>query len=373
METKASKNGRHLKSGYTTGTCATLAAKAATTMLFTKERCTSTWVMTPKGVKITVDIEDIKLSPHKVSCAVRKDSGDDPDVTNGLLIYAEVELTDTPEIVLDGGVGVGRVTRPGLEQKIGEAAINKVPRQMIKQVVSEVLESQGYVGGIKVIISIPDGEKVAKKTFNPRLGIVGGISVIGTSGIVEPMSEKALIDTILVEMKVLKASHLDYIMITPGNYGIDFIKEKLKVDLDKAVKCSNFVGEAIDFAQDLNFKGILLIGHVGKFVKLAAGIMNTHSKQADARMEVIATHAALEGASIALLEKIMACISTDDAIKHLKEVGLLEKTMARITKRIEYYVSLRSGEDLEVGVIYFSNVHGILGKTSKVDELLGHL
>lgn len=373
METKVSNNGCYLKSGYTTGTCATLAAKAATLMLLTKEECTSTWVMTPKGVKITVDIEDIKMSSHKVSCAVRKDSGDDPDVTNGLLIYAEVELTDTPEIILDGGVGVGRVTRPGLQQEIGEAAINKVPKQMIKQAVSEVLESQGYVGGAKVIISIPDGEEIAKKTFNPRLGIVGGISIIGTSGIVEPMSEKALIETILVEMKVLKASNLDYIMITPGNYGVDFIKAHLKVDLDKAVKCSNFVGEAIDFAVDLKFKGILLIGHVGKFIKLAAGIMNTHSKQADARMEVLAAHAALEGASVELLEKIMACISTDDAIKHLKEAGLLEKTMARITKRIEYYVSHRSGEDIEIGVLYFSNVHGILGKTSKVDEILEYL
>lgn len=373
MAEKVGKNTRHLKSGYTTGTCATLAAKAATTMLFVNEPRTTESVIVPKGVKILANVEDIKRESNKLSCAVRKYSGDDPDVTNGLLIYAEVELIESPEVIVEGGKGVGRVTKPGLQQEIGEAAINKVPKQMIQQVVAEVLEKQGYAGGAKVTITVPGGEEIAKKTFNPRLGIVGGISIVGTSGIVEPMSEKALIDTILVEMKVLKASGLEYIMITPGNYGADFIKEQLKIDLNKAVRCSNFVGEAIDFAQDVGFKGILLIGHVGKFIKLAAGIMNTHSKQADGRMEVIAVHAALEGASTEILEKIMACISTDEAIKYLQEAGIFEGTMARITKRIATYVGHRSGEDLEVGVIFFSNIYGILGQTSKVDELLEHL
>lgn len=361
-----------LKSGYTTGTCATLAAKAAATMLFTKSLVTSEWITTPKGVKVTVEIEDIKQFANKVSCGVRKYSGDDPDVTNGLMIYAEVELTPNPGIMIDGGEGVGRVTKPGLQQEIGEAAINKVPKQMITQAVSDVLEKEGYMGGAKVVISIPGGAEIAKKTFNPRLGIVGGISVIGSSGIVEPMSEKALIDTILVEMKVLKAGGLDYIMITPGNYGSDFIRDELKLDLNKAVRCSNFVGEAIGFAKDLNLKGVLLIGHVGKFIKLAAGIMNTHSKQADARMEILTAHSALEGASTEVLEEIMACVSTDEAIKCLKEAGLLEKVMARITRKIEYYMTLKAGENMEVGVIYFSNVHGILGKTSKVEKLLEH-
>ena len=370
MEEIKVQNKGKLRNGYTTGPCAAIAAKASAIMLFTKNVIEKEKIITPKGIEICVKIYNAELKDKMVSCGVKKDAGDDPDITNGVIVYAQVELIDGTEILIDGGIGVGRVTKPGLQQKIGEAAINKVPRQMIENEVAKVFSDIGYEGGAKVIISIPEGVDIAQKTFNPRLGIEGGISVLGTSGIVEPMSEQALIDTILVEMKVKKANGADYLIITPGNYGTDFIKEHMKLDLEQAVKCSNFIGETIDFAMELNLRGILLVGHVGKFVKLAAGIMNTHSKQADGRMDVITANAALEGAPVVVLEKLMDCVSTDEAMKILQETGIMERTMKRIADRIEYYVAQRARGELQTGVVFFSNIYGILGKTSQVDWLL---
>lgn len=361
---------RELKSGYTTGTCAAIAAKAAASMIFKQCEIQSEQIMTPKGILVRTDIHDIHKDDNKVSCAVQKDAGDDPDVTHGILIYARVELKKESDIEIDGGTGVGRVTKPGLSQEIGEAAINPVPKRMIEKEVREVLDSNGYFGGAKVIISVPEGERVAKKTFNPRLGIVNGISILGTTGIVEPMSERALIDTIKVEMQVLKANGIKNLVITPGNYGENFIKETLHLDLKQSVTCSNFIGEAIDTAVDMGFESILLIGHVGKFVKLAAGIMNTHSHQADGRMEVFTAHAALAGAEIKTLEKIMECISADEAIRILKEYGIYESTMENILKKADFHITERCMNQVPIGAIFFSNVHGMLGMTDMAKELL---
>lgn len=359
-----------LKKGYTTGTCATIAAKAAAEMLFLGKKIEKESIITPSGVKVECDIINIELKKNAVSCGVKKYSGDDPDVTNGILIYAEVKLKKERELSLDGGIGVGRVTKSGLQQKIGEAAINKVPRKMILNAVAEAFEKYGYEGGADILISIPEGVEIAKKTFNPRLGIVGGISVLGTSGIVEPMSEQAIIDTIKVEIDVKKANEGDYIMIAPGNYGIDFIKQEFNLDLDKAVKCSNFIGDALDFAVKADFKGVLLIGHIGKLVKLGAGIMNTHSRNADGRMEVFAANTAMVSDNIGLIRKIMECITTDEAIKLLKEENICDRVMERITDKIKFYVDNRVKNEIEIGIIVFSNVYGILGKSSNADDLI---
>lgn len=278
--------------------------------------------------------------------------------------------------MIDGGRGVGRVTKPGLEQPVGAAAINKVPRQMIRENLEAVCEKYGWQGGLKAVISIPQGEELAAKTFNPRLGIVGGISVLGTSGIVEPMSEQALIETIRVEMRQKLANGMEYLLVVPGNYGIDFLEQYGHgLDLNDAVKCSNFVGEALDAAVEFGAKGVLLVGHIGKFVKLAGGIMNTHSHNADSRMELLTVHAALLGAPTELLQKMMECVTTDDALKYLKEAGLLKPVMDRIMERMEFYVNHRTQSSIELGVITFSNVFGILGQTSKVPDLvekIGH-
>ena len=373
MEEYIYKNHKKLRYGYTTGSCAAAASKAAAAMLLSGKEISDVELMTPKGIALRLEVLEIHCTKTSVSCAIRKDGGDDPDVTNGILIYAKVsrEPEDEAQIIIDGGIGVGRVTKPGLEQPVGAAAINKVPRQMIRENLEAVCEQYHYHGKLSVVISIPAGVELAAKTFNPRLGIVGGISVLGTSGIVEPMSEQALIDTIRVEMRQKLANGMEYLLVVPGNYGIDFLDQYGHgLQLEDAVKCSNFVGEALDAAVEFGAKGVLLVGHIGKFVKLAGGIMNTHSHNADARMELLTVHAALLGAPVELLQKMMECVTTDDALKYLKEADLMEPVMERIMEKMEFYVNQRAQHQLELGVITFSNVFGILGQTKNVPDLV---
>ena len=373
MEQFVYKNHKKLRYGYTTGSCAAAASKAAAAMLLSGKEISYVELHTPKGIDLRLEVLDISREDNAVSCAIQKDGGDDPDVTNGILIYAKVsrEPADEAQIIIDGGIGVGRVTKPGLEQPVGAAAINKVPRQMIRENLEAVCEQYHYHGKLSVVISIPSGVELAAKTFNPRLGIVGGISVLGTSGIVEPMSEQALIDTIRVEMRQKLANGMEYLLVVPGNYGIDFLDQYGHgLQLEDAVKCSNFVGEALDAAVEFGAKGVLLVGHIGKFVKLAGGIMNTHSHNADARMELLTVHAALLGAPVELLHKMMECVTTDDALKYLKEADLMEPVMERIMEKMEFYVNQRAQHQLELGVITFSNVFGILGQTKNVPDLV---
>ena len=361
---------KKMRTGYTTGSCAAAAAKAAVCMLLSGEVIQQVRLMTPKGVELDLEVEQIERRQHGVRCAVRKDSGDDPDVTNGIYVYAEVRKEPEPGIYLDGGEGIGRITKKGLEQPVGAAAINRVPRQMILEAVKEQSIRYGYQGGLSVIISAPEGKKLAAKTFNPRLGIENGISILGTSGIVEPMSEKALTDTIFLELKMLKENGIDRCCVVPGNYGRDFLAEQLGVDTDQAVKCSNYIGETIDAAVNLEMRSLLLIGHIGKLIKVAAGVMNTHSRQADCRMEVLAAYAAAEGASAECVQAILSCITTTEALKLLKEKGILSGVMERVMERIEFHLCHRAGGSLQVEAIVFSTEDGILGKTKRAEALL---
>lgn len=361
---------KKMRTGYTTGSCAAAAAKAAVCMLLSGEVIQQVRLMTPKGVELDLEVEQIQRRQHGVRCAVRKDSGDDPDVTNGIYVYAEVRKEPEPGIYLDGGEGIGRITKKGLEQPVGAAAINRVPRQMILEAVKEQSIRYGYQGGLSVIISAPEGKKLAAKTFNPRLGIENGISILGTSGIVEPMSEKALTDTIFLEMKMLKENGIDRCCVVPGNYGRDFLAEQLGVDTDQAVKCSNYIGETIDAAVNLEMRSLLLIGHIGKLIKVAAGVMNTHSRQADCRMEVLAAYAAAEGASAECVQAILSCITTMEALELLKEKGILSGVMERVMERIDFHLRHRAGGSLQVEAIVFSTEDGILGKTKRAEALL---
>ena len=364
------KNNKKMRMGYTTGSCAAAASKAAAWMLLHGQILPEVELMTPKGIGLRLEVLDPKLSQGEASCAIRKDAGDDPDVTDGLLIYATVRRAEKPGVTLDGGKGVGRVTRVGLEQAVGDAAINKVPRQMIREGVEEICRAAGYTGGLSVIISIPGGEELARKTFNPRLGIVGGISVLGTSGIVEPMSEEALIQTIRVDIKMQLSGGRSYLVLVPGNYGLDFLEDYEPEVLKRSVKYSNFLGEAIDAAVEFGAKGILLVGHIGKLVKLAAGIMNTHSRNADARMDILTAHAAVLGADQETAVRLMDCITTDEALDILKEKGLLEPVMKRLMERMEFYVDHRSGKSLERGILTFSLEQGVLGESLDVRRLI---
>lgn len=369
MEEFIVRDGKTLRLGYTTGSCATAASKAACRMLLTQTAAETVSLIPPKGIPLELEVLEITMTENAVKCAIRKDGGDDPDITSGSLIFAEVSKREEPGIFIDGGFGVGRVTKRGLDQPVGNAAINSTPRRMIRENLEQVCRECGYEGGLKVIISVPDGQMLAKKTFNPRLGIVGGISILGTTGIVEPMSEKALLDTIRVELRQRKANGADYVLLTPGNYGSDYIKNTLGIDPTIAVQASNFIGDTIDMCKEMGFQGALLIGHVGKLVKIAGGMLNTHSKYGDCRMEILAAHAGAAGTAPEVLDEILTCVACDDVLRILEEHGGYEKTMDRVIGRIHDHLQHRSDE-MKIGAFMFSKEYGLLGQTPNAKSLL---
>lgn len=363
------KNNKKMRMGYTTGSCAAAAAKGAAMMLLQCCELSNVDLMTPKGILLNLELLDIQRTETSVSCAVRKDGGDDPDATNGILVYAAASRIREAGVYIDGGIGVGRVTKPGLEQPVGNAAINRVPRQMIAQEVSQVCEQCEYDGGISIVISIPEGVEIGKKTFNPRLGIMGGISVLGTSGIVEPMSEAALIRSIEIEMNMILKKGNPYLLITPGNYGRTFIREHMSLDVEQGMKCSNYVGETIDMAVASEAKGILFISHIGKFIKVAGGIMNTHSRHADSRAELMAAFAIRAGANLEQAKALLDCITTDECLGLLKEWKLIDAVMKLVIEKILFYLNHRAYDKLEIGVVLFSNEYGFLGESDNVKDL----
>ena len=361
---------RLLRCGYTTGTCAALAAAGAAQLLLSGKTPARLALVTPKGLRVEVEPEDCRLTDDEARCAVRKDAGDDPDVTDGMLVYAAVRRTDQG-ITVDGGEGVGRVTKPGLDQPVGAAAINTIPRRMIRAAVEEVCAELGYAGGLAVTVSIPGGAERAKKTFNPLLGIEGGLSVLGTSGIVEPMSEQALVDTIAVELRQRAAADRSRVILTPGNYGMDFLRRSdPALEGIGTVRCSNFLGDALDLAAVEGFREVLLVGHIGKLVKLAGGVMNTHSHMADCRRELFCAHAAICGADNATCRALMEQATSDGCLAVLKEAGLLEPVMESLCTAIQTVLDRRADGAFTVGAVLFSNEYGLLGVTVGAEELL---
>ena len=355
-----------MKYGFTTGSCAAAASGAAAYMLLTGKTKTDITVETPSGRIFKAAILDIKRSENSVSCAVRKTAGDDPDITDGALIYSEVSIRESG-FSIDGGKGVGRVTRPGLDQPVGAAAINRVPREMIEKKVSEVCSFTGYSGGLKIIISVPEGERLAEKTFNPKLGIAGGISILGTSGIVEPMSERAFIETIRLELKQKRAEGERRTVISPGNYGREFMKKSYGFDLDRSVKCGNFIGLTVDMAKEEGFGELLLVGHIGKLIKVAGGIMNTHSREADCRMEILASLGLLCGADGGTARSILRCALTDEAVEILDEAGIKQAVMNMAVERICGNLERRT-EKMKIECMMFSNKFGELGKSREAEK-----
>lgn len=369
-----------MRKGFTTGSCSAAAAKAACYMLLTGNKKNNISIQTPAGITFDADIVDIQIEENSVSCAVIKDGGDDPDVTTGSHVVAsvsilnqgqELETANAPKIEIEGGVGIGHVTLPGLDQPVGNAAINHVPREMITKEVMEVCRLLDFNGSLLITISVPEGVELAAKTFNPRLGIVDGISILGTTGIVEPMSTKALLDTIKIELEQKKALGSKIAIVSPGNYGLKFMKEYYGYDLDKSVKCSNFIGETVDFAVELGFEEMLLTGHIGKLIKIAGGIMNTHSHESDCRMEILSSCAIRAGGDASLARQILECLNTEEALKLIDEAGILRKTMDIALEKILFYLDFRAGGKLKFNCILYSNDFGLLAESIKAFPLWG--
>ena len=432
MDTFVYKDHKKLRCGYTTGTCAALAAQGAVRFLLTGSWKETEEIMTPKGILVTVSLEKKSSGDGWAECAVRKDAGDDYDVTNGILVYARAEFVkdknfyqkvqmshlessesgaagekenpglrledgsqqekEKPDqqnaessetlIEIDGGIGIGRVTKPGLDQPVGAAAINSVPRKMIRDAVYALLEEAGEFLPVSITISVPAGVEAAKKTFNPVLGIEGGISVLGTSGIVEPMSEEALVETIRTHLNVLRAEGRKLVIAVPGNMGAGFLKGYLteqnktsvgsmEAFMNSLVTMSNFVGRTIDITAELGFSGIMIAGHMGKLVKIGNGIMNTHSREADGRMDTMLSCALSAGTEdLELLRKIQGSNTTDEVMDHLKQAGILDDTIKVFLKRAAWHLAHRSRAEVKTGMIVFGTKGEYLGETEDADMIL---
>ncbi len=381
MDEYVLKNGKKLRRGLTTGTCAAAAASAAAWDLLTGGERKEVTLRLPDGQNVSLPVRKLPCA-FGTEYAVTKDSGDDPDVTNGTEIRARAEFRqDNPEngfreeeypgVQLLGGEGVGTVTKKGLEQKVGMPAINRIPRRMILSAVWEALQNSDREEEICITVSVPDGEALARRTFNPMLGVEGGISILGTTGIIEPMSEKAIVDTIALQIRQKKEEGQPLLVLVPGNYGRRYATRELGLPVSAVVLCSNYVGESLDLAVASGFERILLVGNLGKLIKVAAGIMNTHSRISDARWEIMAAHAGLHGADAPMLRQIRECATTDAMLELLTEWELRDKVMEGLLRSIGQHMEKRTGDDVLCGAVVFSEQYGCLGQTPEAGEILG--
>ncbi len=359
MENFTYKRGKKLKYGYTTGSCAAAASKASTYMLFKKEKIDAIEIDTPKGWRLKLEVLDITSGDGWVKCGIMKDGGDDPDVTHGLIIYSKAEVKESEGIEVYGGDGVGVVTKPGLPVSPGKPAINPVPMSMILNEVGKVLPKGK---GVKITISVPGGETVALKTFNPRLGIVGGISILGTTGIVEPMSEDAYKSSLELELSVLSAEGHKEVVFSPGNYGKEYaVKEG--IDEKIVVSYGNFLGFMLEKAVEFGFTGIILAGHIGKLIKVSAGIFNTHSHVADARAEIMAAYAAHFGADRNIVDKVLDSNTTEEALDIVESSGINIQCFSKfIAERIYAKCKQYVYDKLDIEVHLISLKRGIIAK-----------
>lgn len=367
--TKGMKDGESgLRLGYTTGSCAAAAATGAARMLFEQSAVDYVTISLPSPIvqELTLEIEGAEITAEYASCFVRKYSGDDPDITDGIKVHAKAERT-AEGITITGGKGIGTVTRRGLQVKPGSAAINPVPLKMIKSSVAAVLPP-GM--GVHITISAPDGENIATKTFNPKLGIEGGISILGTTGIVRPMSVDALKRSIDLELSTVSATGSRRALLVPGNHGQKMAEELLGSTSLPLVTMSNYPGFTLDRAKVRGFEKLLVIGHIGKLVKIAGGIFDTHSRVADARLEILAAHFAFFTESTAILRRIMSATTTDEAINLLKDEKEYESFLDHITQRIEDAINTRLNNDVRIRALSYSFSQGFLGPQTKVKSIV---
>ena len=345
--------GKAYRKGYTTGSCATAAAKVAALMILRQQIIHQISIVTPSGVTLHLNVEEPLIHGNQATAAIRKDGGDDVDVTHGMLIYAQVKLRDDAHITITGGTGIGKVTQKGIGLPIGHSAINKTPLQTIDAAVREVL---GPERGADMVIFAPEGEERALRTYNSRLGIMGGISILGTTGIVTPMSEESWKRTLAIELEQKRENGLDKVIFVPGNHGERFVREQLQVDTNLVVTMSNFVGYMLQEAERLAFRHVVMVGHLGKLIKVAAGIFHTHSHIADGRMETLVTHLALAGAPNELLQQVYHCLTTEAAMELIAQAGyesVYDAIATRIVDRVQQMLRY-SPQPFTCDVILFS-------------------
>lgn len=353
-----------LREGYTTGSTATAAMKAALLAL-QDDYPAQVVILSPQKKEIRVPIEGAQvISEHIAEATALKDGGEDMDVTHGTPIRVRVELTDSPGLQYVAGEGVGTVTKPGLQVKVGEPAINPGPRLMMKQVYDELVPSNR---GCIVTITVPEGKRLAEKTLNPVLGVVGGISIIGTSGIVKPMSEEAYKNSLVPQLTVLAAQHCHKCVFTPGRIGQDTAKKVFGFRDEDLVETSNFLGFMLEQAVDKGMQEILMVGHIGKLIKIASGSFHTHNRMSDGRMETLAVYAAMNGATAEVVKEIMACATTDAGMEII-EREQLEAVYEQIAERAQVRAIRYIHKEAQVGVILVTMQGKVLAMSSLAKE-----
>ena len=378
-------DGKKYRRGYTSGSCACGATKAALIMHLEKRNINEVRIGTPKGVDLDLKIDNISRGKDWVQCSVKKDGGDDIDATHGMDIFARLELVqadqvpdfrsdlDSDYLFITSGQGIGRVTKKGLDIRPGRPAINRVPLKMILKEVQETLDEAGldiydYLGGRKILVTIfaPQGQEIAKRTFNSNLGIEGGISIIGTTGIVEPMSDEGWKKALSAELAIKRAEGREAIILVPGNIGRDIMAKSYGADLDGIVKMSNFIGYMLMETKRLGFKRVIVGGHIGKLIKLSGGITNSHSRVADARREIMVANLALLGAPLELLKEIDACLSTDAMVDIIRKAGYSQvfKVLAdKAASKAKVYMRLGQEDHMDIEVYLFSMDGSLLAKS----------
>ena len=354
--------GKKLRYGYTTGSSATAATKAALMYLLDdgKHDIPEVTIKLPSGNSLTINVNSLEKKENSVLASVIKDGGDDPDVTHGLEIYSKVSLRNDSKINIFGGTGVGKVTKKGLPVAPGNSAINPVPLKMIRETVEEMLP-EGF--GADVEISVPKGEETAKKTLNAKLGIIGGISILGTTGIVKPMSEESWKASLAIELKMAleNAGNGEAIFLF-GNRGKQYLNDNFDDNTSQAIVISNFVGYMFDRACEFEAKKIYFIGELGKFVKVAGGIFHTHSRVSDAKMEILTANALLVGESTENMKKIMASNTTEEATKYIEKTEVYSLLAEKAKQKCEEYCR-RNGWDMEVETLIISAEKEVLGNS----------
>lgn len=365
-------NGKSYRKGYTTGSCATAAAKVAALMVLRQQVINQVSIVTPSGVTLRLNVEQPLICGQQASAAIRKDGGDDVDATHGMLIFAQATLNDSGSISIVGGEGVGTVTRKGIGLPVGSSAINRTPLHTIEEAVREVI---GPERGAEIVIFAPEGEERAQKTYNGRLGILGGISIIGTTGIVTPMSEESWKRSLALELEMKRAQGMTSVILVPGNHGERFVQEQMQLNGDRVVTMSNFVGYMLQETQRLGFRRVVLVGHLGKLIKVAAGIFHTHSHIADGRMETLVTRLALMGAPRELLQAVFECSTTEAAMELIEQHGLqavyndiAQAICARINQMLRFAV-----QPLQCDAVLFSFDNIVLGSNRPVNDIVADL
>jgi cobalt-precorrin-5B (C1)-methyltransferase len=359
------RSGEGGSKGFTTGTAAAAAAVAAVRFLMDRS-CCKVELSLPAGRDVTIPVTGCIRTENGAEAWVTKDSGDDPDVTHGAVIVSSVEILDAPGVTVLGGKGVGVVTKPGLPIPPGKAAINPGPMALIRRSIeSELPQGNGAI----VSISIPGGEELAKRTYNPRLGIVGGLSILGTSGIVSPMSTEAIVGTIKSELSMLSASGARVVCLVPGNYGRRMAM-LLGVPEKMIVNISNFAGDALSMSGNFGFEKLILIGQIGKFAKLSAGSLDTHSSKSDGRLEALAAYSALHGADSDEVRAILDSTMADEVATRISKTAWGRAALGELVDRIVKTAMLGAIGISECACLTFSLPDRELARTPNLDGLI---